>query len=52
VRLYLQEAVDVLRQRGTGVTGGNLVRIPSGLVEWALATVPKRVTLATVTGSA
>ena len=46
VRLYLQEAVDLLRQRGADVTDGNLVRIPSGLVEWALATVPKRVTLA------
>ncbi len=45
VRLHLQEAVDLLRQAGAEVTDGNLVRIPSGLVEKALTTVPKRVVL-------
>jgi trimethylamine--corrinoid protein Co-methyltransferase len=45
VRLYHQEAVDLLRQAGALVEDGNLVYVPSGLVEKALATVPKRVVL-------
>lgn len=46
VRLYLDEAVDILKRNGADVTDGNLVRIPPGLVERAFSTVPKRVVLA------
>jgi trimethylamine--corrinoid protein Co-methyltransferase len=45
VRLYDQEALDLLKKAGVPATDGNRVRIPSGLVEKALTTVPKRVTL-------
>jgi len=45
VRLYDQEALDLLRQAGVPATDGNRVRIPSGLVEKARGTAPKRVTL-------
>ncbi|OIO92199.1 MAG: hypothetical protein AUK03_10005 [Anaerolineae bacterium CG2_30_64_16] len=45
VCLYDQEALDLLRKAGVKVTEGNRVRIPPGLVEWALAIAPKRVTL-------
>ena len=45
VRLYLQEAIDLLKKAGADVTDGNLVRVPSGLVENALTTAPKRVVL-------
>ena len=33
VRLYLEEAVDLLRKAGAGVTEGNRVRVPASLVE-------------------
>jgi len=45
VRLYDQEALDLLKQAGVPATDGNRVRIPSGLVEKARGTAPKRVTL-------
>jgi trimethylamine--corrinoid protein Co-methyltransferase len=45
VRFYHQEAVDLLKNAGAFVSEGNRVRIPSGLVEKAFSTVPKRVTL-------
>lgn len=45
VRLYLQEAVDMLKKAGAHVADGNRVRIPSYLAEKALNTVPKRVVL-------
>lgn len=44
VRLYLQEAVELLGAAGA-VVKGNLVRIPSSLVEHALSTVPKHVNI-------
>jgi trimethylamine--corrinoid protein Co-methyltransferase len=44
-RLYLREAVDMMKRAGAQVTEGNRVRIPSHLAEWALKTVPKRVVL-------
>lgn len=44
-RLYLQEAIDLVKAAGADVSDGNLVRVPSGLVERALTTVPKRVVL-------
>ena len=45
VRLYDQEALDLLKKAGLSASDGNRVRIPSGLVEKARGTVPKRVTL-------
>jgi trimethylamine--corrinoid protein Co-methyltransferase len=45
VRLYLDEAVEMLKKAGARVTDGNLVRVPAPLVEKALETVPKRLTL-------
>ena len=45
VRLYEQEAIDLMRQAGAYVSDGNRVRVPSGLVEKAFTTVPRRVVL-------
>lgn len=45
VRLYDQEALDLLKKAGVSASEGNRVRIPAGLVEKALSTAPKRVTL-------
>jgi trimethylamine--corrinoid protein Co-methyltransferase len=44
-RLHHQEAIDLLRKGGAHVSEGNLVRLPSGMVEAAFSTVPKRVVL-------
>lgn len=46
VRLHLPEAVELLKKAGAQVDEGERVRIPSHLVEWALRTAPRRVTLA------
>ncbi len=45
VCLYHQEALDLLAKAGVTATEGNRVRIPPGLVEWALSVAPKRVVL-------
>jgi trimethylamine---corrinoid protein Co-methyltransferase len=45
VRLYLEEAVALIKKAGAEVTDGNLVRVPRRLVDQALASVPKQVTL-------
>ena len=45
VRLFEPEAVEMLRKAGAFVAEGNRVRIPSGLVEKAFNTVPRRVVL-------
>ncbi len=45
VQLYEQEAIDLLKKAGAHVNNGNRVRIPSGLVEKAFATAPKKITL-------
>jgi trimethylamine--corrinoid protein Co-methyltransferase len=45
VRLYDQEALDLLKKAGVPVTDGNRVRISAGMVEKAFTTVPKQVTL-------
>jgi len=45
VRLYDQEAIDLLKMAGASISEGNRARIPAGLVEKAFSTVPKRVTL-------
>ena len=45
VRLYLAEAVELLKKAGARVSDGNLVCVPARLVEKALLSVPKGVTL-------
>jgi trimethylamine---corrinoid protein Co-methyltransferase len=45
VRLYLAEAVEMLKKAGARVNDGNLVRVPPRIVEKALPSVPKEVTL-------
>ncbi|MEJ2735413.1 MAG: trimethylamine methyltransferase family protein [Anaerolineae bacterium] len=45
VRLYEQEAIDLVTSAGAHLSDGNRVRIPSGLVEKAFTTVPRRVVL-------
>jgi trimethylamine--corrinoid protein Co-methyltransferase len=42
VCLFEPEALDLLRKKGLPIEDGNRVRIPPGLVEWALAMAPKR----------
>jgi trimethylamine--corrinoid protein Co-methyltransferase len=50
MRFYLEEALDLFARAGANVSDGNLVRIPPHLVEWALRTVPKNITLFDRTG--
>ncbi len=45
VRLYEPQATELLAGAGARVSDGNLVRIPSGMVEKAFTTVPKRAVL-------
>ena len=45
VQLDLPEAVAILKKAGATVTGDGLVHVPHQLVENALATAPKKVTL-------
>ncbi len=45
VRLYHQPALDLLAKAGVKISDGNRVRIPPGLVEWALGVAPKRMVL-------
>jgi trimethylamine--corrinoid protein Co-methyltransferase len=45
VRLYDQEALDLVTRAGANLSDGNRVRIPARLVEQALQTAPKRVVL-------
>lgn len=44
VRLYEQEALDLLKKAGVQADDGNRVRIPAGLVEKARMTAPSKVT--------
>ena len=44
-RLYMEEAIQLLKKAGAKVIDSNLVRIPSHLVENALATAPKKIDL-------
>ncbi len=46
VRLFCEEAVDLLKRAGADISDGNRVRIPAKLVEKALACVPKQLALA------
>jgi len=45
VRVYNQDALDLLREAGAWITDENRVRFPPGLVEWALQQAPSRVAL-------
>ncbi len=45
VRLFNQEAVELLRKAGAKMDGENCVRLPHHLVEMALSTAPHEVTL-------
>jgi trimethylamine--corrinoid protein Co-methyltransferase len=45
VRVYNEEALELLRGTDAVVTDENLVRFPPGPVEWALAQAPSRVAL-------
>jgi trimethylamine--corrinoid protein Co-methyltransferase len=44
-RLHMEEAIQLLKKAGAKVSDGNLVRVPSHLVENALATAPKMIDL-------
>jgi len=45
VRLFEPEALELLKKKGVRVEDGNRVRIPPGLVEWALSIAPKSTVL-------
>ncbi len=45
VRVHHEEALALLREAGCSVTDDNLVRIPAGLVEWALSQAPSTISL-------
>jgi trimethylamine--corrinoid protein Co-methyltransferase len=45
VRVFHEEALALLRRTDAVVTDENLVRLPAGLVEWALRQAPSRVSL-------
>lgn len=45
MRFYVQEALDLFKKAGADISEGNLVRIPPHLVEWALRTAPRNLTI-------
>ena len=45
VHLHLPEAIEILKKAGAAEGEDGLVRLPPKLVEWALTTAPKEVTL-------
>ncbi len=45
VRVYNDEALALLRRTDAVISDGNLVRLPPGLVEWAIAQAPSRIAL-------
>lgn len=45
MRFHSDAAVELFRRGGAAVSDGNLVRIPSHLVEWALRAAPKAVAI-------
>ncbi|MBS1252108.1 MAG: Glycine betaine methyltransferase [Anaerolineales bacterium] len=50
MRFHVKDALDLFRKAGASVSDGNLVRIPPHLVEWALRTAPKNITIFDQTG--
>ncbi len=45
MRFFDEEALELFRKGGAKVTDGNLVCIPSHLVEWAVRAAPKNITI-------
>ena len=45
MRFFDQEALDLFKNAGAGISDENLVRIPSHLVEWARRCVPENVNI-------
>lgn len=45
MRFYDDEALGLFKKAGAHVSDGNLVKIPSHLMEWGVRTAPKRITL-------
>jgi trimethylamine--corrinoid protein Co-methyltransferase len=45
VRVFHDEALEMLRETDAVISDGNLVRFPPGMVEWALKQAPSRVAL-------
>jgi len=45
VRLFEQEAIDLLGKTGVPAEDGNLVKIPHGLVEKAFSTAPRKINM-------
>jgi trimethylamine--corrinoid protein Co-methyltransferase len=45
LRFHANEAVELFRKAGATISEGNRVRIPAHLVEWALRSVPKNITI-------
>jgi trimethylamine--corrinoid protein Co-methyltransferase len=45
VRVFHDEALALLRDTDAVISDGNLVKLPPGLVEWALAQAPSRIAL-------
>jgi trimethylamine--corrinoid protein Co-methyltransferase len=45
MRFFEEEALELFRRAGADVSDGNLVRVPPHLVEWALRTVPKNISI-------
>jgi trimethylamine--corrinoid protein Co-methyltransferase len=50
MRFYEQEALELFRKAGADISDGNLVHLPPHLVEWAVRTAPKNITLFDQTG--
>ncbi len=50
MRFFDQEALELFNKGGAKISDGNLVLIPSHLVEWALRTAPKNITIFNQTG--
>lgn len=50
MRFFSNEALDLFKKGGATITDGNLVCIPPYLVEWALRSAPKNITIYDQTG--
>jgi len=50
VKVYAEEALDLLRDAGCRISKDNIVKIPSYVVSEAIASAPKRVTIANRNG--
>lgn len=50
MRFFEDEAIELFTKGGAIITDGNLVHIPSGLVEWAIKAAPKNITIFDQTG--